>query len=41
MKAGITLEAAQADLKVIGDQLQREYPGTDAVLAVQQRIAAG
>lgn len=31
MKAGISLGAAQADLKVIGDQLQREYVGTDAV----------
>ncbi|HEX4322593.1 MAG TPA: ABC transporter permease [Acidobacteriaceae bacterium] len=31
LKPGITLETAQADLKMIGDQLQREYPGTDAV----------
>jgi putative ABC transport system permease protein len=30
MKPGIAIEAAQADLKVIGDRLQVEYPGTDA-----------
>jgi hypothetical protein len=30
LKAGTTPQAAQADLRVIGDQLQREYAGTDA-----------
>ena len=31
LKPGVTAEAAQADLKAIGGQLQREHPGTDAV----------
>jgi putative ABC transport system permease protein len=31
LKPGMTAQAAQADLRVIGDQLQREHPGTDAV----------
>ena len=31
LKPGITAQAAQADLKAIGGQLQREHPATDAI----------